>query len=41
MQGAGHCDMYDEVPYIDEAVEKLAEFFDQRLSPLDRELNAM
>ena len=32
VQGAGHYDMYDKSPYIDEAVEKLGEFFNQTLS---------
>jgi hypothetical protein len=33
VEGAGHYDMYDKPPYVDEAVEKLGEFFEQRLLP--------
>jgi len=32
VEGAGHYDMYDKSPYVDEAVEKLDEFFKQYLS---------
>lgn len=31
VEGAGHYDMYDKSPYIDEAVAKLAAFFDEWL----------
>lgn len=31
VQGASHVDLYDRQPYVDEAVEKLDEFFKKNL----------
>ena len=32
VEGAAHYDLYDKAPFIDEAVDRLATFFDQCLS---------
>ena len=36
VQGAGHYDLYDKSPYIDEAIERLDEFFAETLPSPDR-----